>query len=434
VKNRVAVIGGGVAGISAAYHLRADADITLFDANDRFGGHANTIEVVEDGRTIGMDTAFVVFNAPSYPQLSAFFKELDVPIVDHKGGFNFFDLETGVQYGTREFELSEEAVTARYPTEFVQVWREAKRFYEQAPRDFIRHRADVPLGTYLDTNGYSEEFKHGFVVLLGTAVWSLPAELIWELPASTFIAFFMAHDRGGLGGESVDWKTVGGGSISYVRRALDAIGARRELANKILNLRADDDGVTVSARSGNHRFDYAIVATHADEALAMLAEPGVAGGYLEKVKYNQTRAVLHTDPSIMSPDRSRWLSWNYGRAMYGGKPATFCVYYMNHLQSFTAKNDYFVSVDCPLDIRADSIIRDIAYTHPIISLDVREMQRDIYRINDEPSRIKLCGSYFHSKRLGPDQIGSHEAAFASGAEAARAVKQQMEVAQAIPSA
>jgi len=426
VKKRVAVIGAGVAGISAAYHIRNDADVTIFERNDYAGGHANTIEVFEGDRKIGIDTAFVVCNGRTYPQLLGFFDELDVPLLDHQGGFNFFDLDTGLQYGTREFQLEEEEIAERYPADFLPVWRDAKRFYEQTPKDFLRKKTDMSMGEYLDTNGYSEEFKHSYVILLATAVWSVPPELIWEMPATTFVAFFMAHDPGGLGGQTVAWKTVADGSITYVRSALEAIGGDVRLETEVTGVTEDENGVTVTFGDQSERFDYAVIGAHADEALGMLDRPGEAEPYLDKVKYNLAHAVLHTDASVLPPDRSRWESWNYGRVRRDGKVHTYVAYYMNRLHGFTAEHDYFVTLDYPLEVREDTIIRHLPYTHPIIDMAVRDMQSSIYGLNRGDSRVKLCGSYFHAKKIGRDLVGSHEAAFCAGVEAGKAIQNELE--------
>ncbi|MEE1931393.1 FAD-dependent oxidoreductase [Streptomyces sp. TRM 70351] len=415
---RVAVVGAGVAGISAAYHLRDHARITLFEREDRLGGHANTVEVEENGRTLGIDTAFVVFNEPAYPNLFGFFRELDVEAVKHLGGFNFFDLDSGLEYGTEELALEEAEVVSRYPAEFVGVWREARRFHTEGRRDFLRKKTDVPLGEYLDRGGYSAEFRHSYVILLCSAVWSVPAELIWEIPASTVIAFYMGHDEGGLGGRRVDWRTVGGGSVSYVRKAVAAIGADVRTSAPVTGIRQEEDGVTVTTAAGGERFDHVVLATHADEALALLDNPTARQrAVLTPVRYNGSRVVLHTDASVMPADRSRWEAWNYGKVAVGGEVRTYVAYYMNKLHGFTAEKDYFVTLDYPGEVDAAAVIAEFAYTHPVIDVHVRELQKDIYDVNEGP-RVKLCGSYFHSKRLHWDQIGSHEAAFSSGAEAA----------------
>ena len=419
----VAVVGAGVAGLSAAYHLPEDIDVTVYERNDYAGGHANTIEVDEDGRRLGIDTAFVVFNARTYPQLSQFFADLEVPTLDHQGGFNFFDLDSGLNYGTAELALDEEIVRSRYPQNFQTIWREAKRFHTEAPRDFLRGRTNVPLGEYLDSNGYSEAFKYSYVVLLATAVWSVPAELIWEMPATTVIAFYMSHDEGGLGGMSVNWKTVGGGSISYVRRIVESIRGRVLLSEPALGIRDEGDRVTVTSATGPRSYDYVVLATHADEALELLERPtGAQRQVLQTVRYSATRAVLHTDPAVLPADRGRWQSWNYGKKTADEQVRTWVAYYMNPLQNLDARNDYFVTLDCPVQPRDETVIKEIDYTHPVIDLGVRSMQKTIYDVN-RTGRVKLAGSYFHSPKIGPDLIGSHEAAFVSGLHAARSVEQ-----------
>ncbi|MFE0461793.1 NAD(P)/FAD-dependent oxidoreductase [Kitasatospora sp. NPDC058965] len=426
-KPRIAVIGAGVAGLSAAYQLREHAELTLFEQDDRLGGHANTIEVEDAGRVLGIDTAFVVMNRPSYPEFGAFLDELGVATVEHAGGFNFFDLDSGLQYGTRELNLPEEEVTARYPEEFRTIWREARRFHEEGRRDFFRKRTDLPLGEYLDRGGYSEQFRHSYVILLCTAVWSVPAELIWQMPATTVIAFFMAHDEGGLGGQRVDWRTVEGGSISYVRKAVAAIDAKVRLNEPVLGVRADEHGVEVATAGGTEHFDHAVLAVHGDQARALLTEPDeVQRRVLANIRYNASLAVLHTDPSAMPADRSRWESWNYGKVAVDGRARPYVAYYMNKLHGFESATDYFVTLDYPGELREDAVIRELRYEHPVIDLDLRTLQQTVYQVN-EGGRIKLCGSYFHSRRLHHDQIGSHEAAFASGRDAARTLLREIGV-------
>lgn len=418
---RIAIVGAGPAGISAAYHLREHAKLTIFEREDHPGGHANTVEVEENGKIHGCDTAFVVYNRRSYKVMSKVFDELGVEDKRHQGGFFFFDAEIGIEYGTEDLDLTEEEVAARYPAEFVSVWREIRRFHAEGRRDFLRKRTDMPLGEYLDRGGYSEEFRHSYLMLLCSAVWSVPPELIWEMPAATVIAFYMGHDEGGLGGRRVDWRTVAGGSINYVRKAMAAIAPDLRTSEPVTGITAEPDGVMVTTAKGSERFDYAVLATHADTSLAVLGNPTPQQrDVLAKVRYNSLRVVLHTDASVMRGSKDRWKAWNYGKVSANGasgKGGAYVVYYMNRLHDFTAEKDYFVTLDYPGDLDPDSIIKEFDYTHPIIDINVRRMQKDIYTVN-EGTRVKLCGSYFHSPELGPDQIGSHEAGFSSGKEAA----------------
>ncbi|HSV67637.1 MAG TPA: FAD-dependent oxidoreductase [Mycobacteriales bacterium] len=425
---RVAVVGAGISGLSTAYHLPDDVEVTLYEKDDRPGGHANTILVEDSGQTIGIDTAFVVFNGRTYPQISAFFAELGVAVLDHNGGFNFFDLDSGLNYGTAEFECTEAEIAARYPADFLPIWRDAQRFHREAPRDFLRKRTDVPLGEYLDRNGYTDAFKYSYVVLLATAVWSVPAELIWEMPATTVIAFYMSHDQGGLGGLSVAWKTVSGGSINYVRAVCSSINGRVLVSSPVTGVREEPDGVVITTADGHARYDYAVLAAHADQTLAMLERPTPAQvAILEKVRYSSTEAILHTDARTMSPDRGRWNSWNYGMKSVDGRTRTWVAYYMNKLQGFTASTDYFVTLDSPVVPREEAVICELPYTHPIINMEVRNMQRTIYSVN-EGGRVKLAGSYFHSPKIGHDLIGSHEAGYVSGTKAAGAIATELRAA------
>ncbi|MFD5793979.1 NAD(P)/FAD-dependent oxidoreductase [Streptomyces diastatochromogenes] len=424
----VAVIGAGPAGLSAAYHLRDRARITVFEREDRPGGHANTVEVEENGHVLGLDTAFIVCNRRFYPQLTAFFDQLGVDTVPHPGGFTFFDLDSGLEYGTEELELDEGAIEERYAAEypgFPDVWREVRRFHEESRRDFVRGRADMSMGDYLDQGGYSEEFRHSYLILLCSAVWSVPAELVWEMPAATVIAFFVGHDEGGLGGRRVDWRTVGGGSISYVRKALAAIGPDLRVSSPVTAVRQEADGVTVTTAAGSERFDHAVLATHADEAFALLQNPTSAQrAALEGVRYSRSRVTLHTDPTLMPADAGSWRAWNYGKVQVDGATRCFVTYYLNRLQDFEAERDYFVTLDPPRPLDPETVIREFDYTHPVIDMALRERQSVIYGAN-EGTRVKLAGSYFHSKQLGADLIGSHEAAFSAGAEAAAEILREL---------
>jgi uncharacterized protein len=422
---RVAVIGAGVSGLSAAYHLRDHAEITMFERDDRVGGHANTIEVEDGGRTLGLDTAFIVYNRPAYPNLTRFFDELGVGEVVHQGRFTFFDLDSGLRFGTDEMGMSPEQIAERYDESFQRMWAEARRFHVEGRKDFLRKRTDIPLGEYLDSRGYSAEFRTGYVVLLCTAVWSVPAELIWEMPATTVIAFFMAHDEGGLGGQGVDWRTVAGGSISYVRAAYAAISPKLRLSQEVTGVWQDEDGVTVTTAEGSQKFDYCVLAVHGDQARALLQNPdAVQRETLANVRYNRSKVILHTDTSVLPADRASWESWNYGKVRVDGQESPYVVYYMNKLHGFTSEQDYFVTLDYPLPVRPESVIREFDYEHPVIDLSLRELQKTIYKVN-EGSRVKLCGSYFHSKQQYYDQIGSHEAAFSSGMEAAKYLLRDM---------
>jgi len=425
VKPRIAVVGGGIAGISAAYRLRQEADVTLFEALDTAGGHAHTVQVTDAGRTIGLDTAFIVFNEQNYPRITNFFAELGVATQNHPGKFCFFDRDRQRFYVSDDLELDVEQAQEKYDPEFVRLHAEAARFYRESPRHFLRKQTDIPLGEYLDAHGYSDEFRYGFIVLIATAAWSVPADRIWQMPASTIVAFFMAHGGEGLGGRRAPWLTVTGGSISYVNAALAAIerdGGRALLNTPVHEVRQEVDGVVVGTSGGSHRFDYVIVATHADDAMRIVRSPSRQQARLRAIEYNTTDVALHTDAACMIAERSAWRSWNYGKIGAGPDTKAWVVYYLNSLHEFTSDTDYFLTLDYPDELKPESVIKRFKYRHPVITTEVRTLQREIRDIAVTPdSRIAFAGSYIHSRKLGVDIIGSHESGFDSGLAAAEAV-------------
>lgn len=427
---RIAVVGAGAAGMSAAYQLRKDADVTLYESSTRLGGHACTVEVQDEGRTLGLDTAFVVFNRAHYPRFSELLDDLGVSVRDHSGRFCFFDLDKGWNYTSEDFDLPSDAVRAKYEPEFVTMHEEAVRFHAEAPRHFIRKQADMPLGQYLDRHGYSDAFRYGYVVLIAAATWSVPPDLIWEMPASTIIAFFLAHGHEGLGGQTVPWSTVEGGSISYVRAISSAVtefGGRIFTDTPVVGVRQDKTGAELLTAEGTERYDHVILATHADTALGMLENPTARQQELSVFSYSSTSVTLHTDASCMPADRSTWRSWNYGRRSVDGEVHSWAVYYLNRLQGFDSNVDYFVTIDFPDHLDPASIIEEFTFRHPIISMPVRRIQHGIHSICRSPdSSVSFAGSYVHSVSLGPDLVGSHEAACDSGMEAAIAALSRLE--------
>jgi predicted NAD/FAD-binding protein len=427
VRNRIAVVGAGAAGLSAAYRLRFAGEVTLYEASRRLGGHAHTVEVTDGGRTIGLDTAFIVFNEPNYPELVRLFDELGVDSIGHPGKFSYYDLDRGTCYVSDDFMLDEASVRADCPAEFLPLWRQARRFHAEAPRDFVRRRVDMSLGEYLDRNGYSDGFRYGFVVMLCSTAWVVPAERIWDMPAATIIAFFMAHGAEPLGGSGVPWRTVCGGSVTYVRRLaeeLRAAGATVHTGTPVHRVTETATGVQLlTGPAGDpeeHEYDQVVLATHADQSLRMLADPTPPQRMLAAIGYHPSTAVLHTDPAVMPPDRNRWRSWNYGLITENGVPRPWVVYHLNTLHGLDTERQYFVSVNCPIEPDPATVIERLAYDHPTFTQQARSVHQRLDEINTG-SRIKFAGSYFHSRRFGRDSHGNHDTAIGSGVTAAERV-------------
>jgi predicted NAD/FAD-binding protein len=239
-----------------------------------------------------------------------------------------------------------------------------------------------------------------------------------EFPASTFISFFMTHDQGGLGGKTVEWQTVKGGSSRYVEMVKDALKKPIRTEQEVVFIQKREDGkVTVKTTTDEEVYDKVVIATHADQALEILAEPTpLEKQILGCFKYNETAVTVHTDPVIMNPDRSKWQSWNYGQVTKEGKLYTYVTYYANKVHNFTAKKDYFVSLDTPpIAIDEDKIIRILKYRHPAYDMNTLEAQKQIYQLN-ETGPIYFSGTYFHIKKRGIDSYGFHESGIGCAVE------------------
>lgn len=412
---KLAIIGSGISGSPIAYYLQNQYDIEIYEKSSRVGGHAHTLDLYEDEQQISLDTAFVVCNKPNYPNLMQFFQDLGVETQTHLGGFNFYNLDSGMQFNSLDLELPLEEFKQQQPPELVACYHEAKRFFAQARADFWEGKTRVSMQEYLDANNYSQGFRDNFVMLMGSAVWSIPTDLLMEFPASTFISFFMTHDQGGLGGKSVEWETVKGGSSRYVEKVKDALKKPIKTEQEVIAVKKRKDGkVIVETKTDEAVFDKVVMATHADQALEILAEPTeLEQKILGCFKYNQTAVTVHTDPVIMNPDRSKWQSWNYGQVVKEEQLYTYVTYYANKVHNLVAKKDYFVSLDTPpIAIDENKIIRILKYRHPAYDMNTLEAQKQIYQLN-EIGPIYFSGTYFHIKKRGIDSYGFHESGISS---------------------
>ncbi|MEI8104475.1 MAG: FAD-dependent oxidoreductase [Actinomycetes bacterium] len=398
---RVAVIGGGVAGLGAAYVLARAHEVEVFEREPLAGGHANT--VVHDG--LSLDTGFLVHNEGTYPLLIRLFRELGVATQESEMSFSVSCADCGLEYsGRRPFAQPRNAFDPRFYGllgEIARWLRTALPALEQG--DFEQ----ASLQEYLDARGYSERFRHHFLVPLTSALWSTAPGRALEFPAATMIRFFDNH--GMLGFRRLPWRTVTGGSRTYV----DAIGARLgtglRTAAEVRSLRRDSDGVDVRTADGTmHRFDQVVIATHADEALALLEDPSDAERRaLGAFRYTVNETVLHTDSSVLPRARAARASWNYRMGENGAPTLT---YYLNRLQQFESTTDYCVTLN--QEIAPEHVLARFAYAHPLFTLETLAGQEALRALSGE-RRTHYAGAHLGN--------GFHESGLASGVAAAAAI-------------
>ena len=397
---KVAVVGSGVSGLGAAYLLARRHDVHVFERDPRAGGHANT--VVHDG--LALDTGFLVHNERNYPLLGRLLHELGVSTHQSDMSFSVSCSGCGLEYsGRRPFARARNAAD---PGFLALVW-EIGRWLRTARASLERDDWErASLAEYLDRNRYSERFRRHFLVPLTSALWSTAPGRALEFPAAYAIRFFENHGMLGFG--RFRWRTVTGGSRRYVDAIADRLGDRLHLGLGARALRRSADGVELRTEDDAvRRFDHVVVATHADQALALLEDPTtderrVLGGF----EYTENEAVLHTDASFLPRAERARASWNY-RLGDGGRPTI--TYHLNRLQALAAERDYCVTLN--EDVAPDHVLARFTYAHPLYTLSTLDAQRRLPSLAG--GRTHYAGAHFGN--------GFHEDGLASGVAAARAL-------------
>jgi uncharacterized protein len=404
---RIAVVGTGVAGLSAAWLLARRHDVVVYEKADRIGGHSNTVLMRVDGRDIPVDTGFIVFNPRTYPNFVELLKALDVKTQPSDMSFAVSLHDAKIEYaGANLFSLFGQPSNIVSPR-FWGMLADVARFYRRAPLDARRiHEDHLSLGEYLAAGGYGEAFREHHIVPMASAIWSATPAEIMTFPAAAFIRF---HDNHGLlqfHGRPA-WRTVSGGSTEYVSRIGLSLAGSIRYGTGAARIERNASGATIIDDGGDRdQFDHVVLACHADEALALVAEPTEdERALLGAFRYSRNLAVLHTDESLMPRRRGVWASWNY----IGGEdraPERVCVtYWMNKLQNLPTKTNVFVTLNPSRPPREESVIETIAYDHPLFDAAAIAAQKTLWRLQGARN-VWYCGAHFGS--------GFHEDALQAG--------------------
>ncbi|TWF92939.1 NAD(P)/FAD-dependent oxidoreductase [Saccharopolyspora dendranthemae] len=414
-RGRVAVVGAGVSGLTAAHLLSRANDVVLFEGEDRLGGHAHTHDVqTGDGRTIAVDSGFIVHNERTYPQLLRLFGELGVLTRDTEMSLSVRCRGCGLEYAGAKrlrglFPHARNVGDLRYLRTLSQV----RRFHRQAaelldgPGDDQR-----TLAEFLSDGGYSRHFTEHFAIPLVSAVWSAGPDTSGRYPARYLFEFLRHHGMLSISG-SPTWRTVVGGSREYVRRIGNGLHAVRT-ATPVRSVRRLDDRVEVrSADDEVHEFDRVVVATHADQALRLLAEPTAAQRRaLGAFAYSENATLLHTDGSVLPSRRGARASWNYLKNECAGDSGGARISYdMNRLMGLAEPDDHVVTLNGDAEVDPGSVLAKMSYRHPIYTPESVAAQADLPSIGDD--RLRFAGAY-HG-------WGFHEDGCLSGVRAAAAL-------------
>lgn len=418
----IAIIGSGISGLGCAWYLHREYQVTVFEADQHIGGHANTVHVSEEDRRIPIDTGFMVFNHVTYPNLSRLFRELSVPIKPT-------DMSFSVRHETRRLEFRGTSLNHLFAQRrnllrpsFYRMLRQIDRFNQEAVEALRRGDiAQQTLDEYVASRGYGADFLELYLIPMSSAVWSAPRERMLSFPAATLLRFF--HNHGFLGLHTQHpWWTVDGGSCEYVSRLIQPFRERIHTATPVRQVRRDLTGVEVVTDHGPARFDHVIFACHPPTALKLLGSGATEEERraLLAFRYQPNVATLHTDARVMPQRKLAWSAWNYlidaSKSDSRKEPqlSASTHYWMNRLQGVSDRVDYFVSIGAEQRIDPTRVVRTIAYEHPLFDLEARAAQTQIMALNAHA--LASTYSYFVGAWQG---YGFHEDGLASAVALSR---------------
>ncbi|EGF92108.1 flavin containing amine oxidoreductase family protein [Asticcacaulis biprosthecium C19] len=414
-RRRIAVVGSGIAGLSAAWHLHPHCDVTVFESSDQPGGHSHSVNVGTPQAPLWIDMGFIVFNAPCYPNLVALFDHLGV---DHQ----LTDMSFGVSVDAGSLEYGSIGLKGLFAQRrnlfrprFLSLLLDVVRFYREAPKDLAAlAREGYRLGDYLRDRNYGRAFIDDHLLPQAAAIWSTSARQIMDYPFRAFIAFFENHGLLKIT-DRILWRSVVGGAQAYLQKLIAPFRDRIRTDSAIVAARRSGQGVVLTDVHGaTHVFDEVVFATHADVTLKILSDASPdEQRTLGAFSYTANEVVLHTDAGFMPNRRGAWSAWNYRGERDAGNEQQLCVtYWMNLLQVLKTERNYFVTLNPTHAIDPDRIIKRITFEHPLFNAQAIAAQNDLAALQGG-NRTWFCGAYFGS--------GFHEDGLQSGLAVAEAI-------------
>ncbi|MFT6029937.1 MAG: putative NAD/FAD-binding protein [Oleiphilaceae bacterium] len=413
-KQKIAVIGSGISGLSAANVLSRVHEVSLFEANNYLGGHTHTQDVELAGKTYPVNTGFIVFNDWTYPNFIKLMDQLGVESEDSDMSFSVRCENTGLEYnGTSLNSLFAQRLNIIRP-KFLFMVKDILRFNKQTVGLLASEAVDdeQTLGQFVKENDYSDAFVNYYIVPMGAAIWSASVEVMMDFPLRFFLKFFNNHGMLSVD-ERPQWRVIKGGSRSYIEPITQAYKKRIYMNTPIKKVVRDAQGVDIiTAKGQTHRFDQVVFACHSDQALAMLDKPSrQESEVLGSIPYQNNHVVLHTDTRLMPKKKLAWASWNY-HIPQRANDCAMVTYNMNILQNFDdAPETFLLTLNRSQEINPDKIIAKYEYTHPVFTQDGIKAQARHAEISGQ-NRTHYCGAYWFN--------GFHEDGVKSGLRVAEA--------------
>ncbi len=388
---KIAIVGAGVAGLYAAWHLSQQHEVVVFEADHRLGGHADTHLIEGDGEPIPVDSGFIVFNEGHYPLFSEWLRQMGVAWKDSDMSFAVSDPASGIEYNATNLNRLFCQRSNLFRPRFLGMVRDIIRFYKQAPSLLASLDDRLTLGDWLDQSGLGKTFSELHLLPMASALWSAPMGQIRDFPMRHLLAFMDNHAMLQLS-DRPTWRTVSGGSRAYVEQASQCAADFR-LGNPVHGVQRLDDGVRLTTDSGELQADCVILACHSDQALRMLVDADeLERSVLGSIAYQPNETVLHTDISVLPALPAARASWNVRRDPRDAEQCRVS-YYMNKLQGIQSSTDYIVSLNQTDLIDPDKILVKRQYHHPVFTPEAILAQRRWAEINGQ-RRTWFCGAWW----------------------------------------
>jgi predicted NAD/FAD-binding protein len=392
---KIAVVGSGISGLSAAYYLSKKHKVDLFERENQFGGHANTLKVKYDlNKEIAVDIGFMVFNQKTYPNLINFFLENKIEIEKSDMSFSVSENGSDMEYCGKGISGIFSNKKNLLNIKFIKMFFEIINFYKKCEKIEIKKNDTKTLGEYLKEIKISNYFINYHIIPMVSAIWSMPPYEASQMPLNFFLSFFKNHGLFKLKNRP-QWYTVENRSKTYVDKIIDQISGQHFKNYNISKIVRNDFGVKIFYGGENEFFDYdkVVIATHADEALDIIENPTIEEKkILKNFKYRKNTATIHFDESIMPKNRKAWCSWN--TAMNQGEIGkTSVTYWLNQLQNLKINRDIFLTINPFREIPQDKIFKEVSFTHPYYDIAALSNQSNLNKIQNKKN-ILFCGSYF----------------------------------------
>jgi predicted NAD/FAD-binding protein len=394
---KIAIVGGGISGLYAAHYLSKQHHVTLYEAHNTLGGHTDTHSITIKERNYKIDTGFIVFNEHNYHYFCRFLNDLGVASQPSIMTFSVADALSGIEYNATTLDKLFCQRRNLFRPQFYRMVRDILRFYREAPALLNSSDDELTLGDYLDQQHYSQTFIDDHILPMASALWSGPPQIVRNFPARYFVAFMANHQMLKTDNRP-QWRTVCGGSSTYVQAFKQSFNGELRLDCPVQAIIRDNNGITIETKGDQKYYDKLILACHSDQALGLLQNASdQETEILGAMSFQENDVVLHTDASLMPKHPKAWASWN---ALKLNEPQTHCTvtYYMNMLQNLEAPEPLLVTLNCTDRIDSEKILKRRSYHHPVYtpaSLVAQKRRTEINGVNNTWYAGAYWGWGFH---------------------------------------